>query len=103
MGEIKSDHAEWGRMYNELAQSNTSEVCASSRYGVISQRAIRRIESDVGAKLKLNQRDDLLDLGCGTGLIRVNLSKKVKEHYRHGFRAGVLLRPRGISALRRRS
>jgi len=91
---IKSDHAEWGRLYNELAEKNTSEVCASSRYGVINQKVVRRIENDVSGKLCLNADDELLDLGCGTGLISINLSKKVKGITGMDFGRDVLLRAR---------
>jgi len=94
MSEVKSDHAEWGRLYNELAEREASEVCASSRYGVISRKVVRRIENDVSAKLRLGENDDLLDLGCGTGLISINLSKKVNSITGMDFGRGVLLRAR---------
>ena len=94
VSKVKKDHAEWGRMYSELAQSSTSEVCASSRYGVIDEKVIRRIENDVSAKLRLNEKDDLLDLGCGTGLISINLSKKVNSITGMDFGRQVLRRAR---------
>jgi len=92
MGKVKSDHAEWGRVYDELAEKEVSEVCASSRYGVINEKVIRRIEEDVSKKLDLNGDDILLDLGCGTGLISINLSRKVKNITGMDFGRNVLLR-----------
>ena len=92
MSKVKSDHAEWGRVYNELAEKEASEVCASSRYGVINEKVIRNIEEDVSKKLRLNADDELLDLGCGTGLISINLSRKVKKIAGMDFGRDVLLR-----------
>ena len=92
MSKVKSDHVEWGRVYNELAEKETSEVCASSRYGVISEKVVRHIEADVSKKLDLNSNDSLLDLGCGSGLISINLSRKVKNITGMDFGRDVLLR-----------
>ncbi len=73
------DHIEWGKMYNQLAEREASEICASSRYGIINKKVIRKIEKDITGKLQLNPEDDLLDLGCGTGLISTDLSGRVRN------------------------
>jgi len=67
-------------------------VRASSRYGVINARVVRNIEADASKKLDLSGNDELLDLGCGTGLISINLSKKVKKTTGMDFGRDVLLR-----------
>ncbi len=85
-------HIEWGNLYDSLARKEPSEVCASSRYGAVSKKVIQRIESDITDKLRLNSTDTLLDLGCGTGLISINLSKKVGGVTGLDFGRDVLLR-----------
>ncbi len=79
MNEAEREHREWGRLYDDLAARLGSEVCASSRYDVISRAVVKRIEEDVGRKLCLGANDRLLDLGCGTGLISIGLSKRVSS------------------------
>lgn len=85
-------HIEWGKLYDSLARKEPSEVCASSRYSVIGKRVIRRIESDIAGKLRLDSMDTLLDLGCGAGLISINLSRKVGKATGLDFGRDVLLR-----------
>ena len=92
MNKNKWTHIEWGRIYDSLAEKEPNEICASSRYGVISERVVRRIESDITGKLRLNSMDTLLDLGCGTGLISINLSKKVRKATGLDFGQDVLMR-----------
>lgn len=92
MNKSKWAHAEWGKVYNGLADKEANEVCASSRYGVINEKVIRRIENDITGKLRLNATDTLLDLGCGTGLISINLSRKVNRATGMDFGRDVLLR-----------
>jgi ubiquinone/menaquinone biosynthesis C-methylase UbiE len=92
MNNAQSEHIEWGKMYNQLAKKETSEICASSRYAVISEKVIRNIEKDIVSKLQLNAKDALLDLGCGTGLISINISRYVKKITGMDLGHNVLLR-----------
>ena len=92
MNKNKWAHAEWGKVYNDLAEKESNEICASSRYSVVSKRVIKKTEVDITSKLQLNAMDTLLDLGCGTGLISTNLSKKVKKYTGLDFGRDVLVR-----------
>jgi len=92
MNKNKWAHAEWGKVYNDLAEKESNEICASSRYGVVSKWVMKKTEADITSKLQLNAMDTLLDLGCGTGLISINLSKKVKSTTGMDFGRDVLLR-----------
>ena len=85
-------HTEWANRYDTLAQKEPNEVCASGRHSLVGRRVIRQIESDATHKLRLSSTDTLLDLGCGTGLISVNLSKKVSDMVGLDFGREVLLR-----------
>ena len=70
------------RVFNEMAKINNSidDNCyySSGRPVKIDPKIIVK---DIGSKLKLSKDDVLLDVGCGTGVITIPLSYKVKEIY----------------------
>ena len=70
------------KLFNEMAQINNSidDNCyySSGRPVKIDPKII---VDDVDSKLKLMKDDVLLDIGCGTGVITIPLSYKVKEVY----------------------
>lgn len=70
------------KLFNEMAKINNSmdDNCyfSSGRPVKIDPKII---VNDVNSKLKLKEDDLLLDIGCGTGVITIPLSYKVKEVY----------------------
>ena len=62
--------------YGELSKQISDEILCSGRYKE-QEKCIPDIIKEITAKLNLCEKDVLLDIGCGTGIISSDLSKKV--------------------------
>lgn len=85
-------NTEWLTHFNSLARKGKDELFAGARCDLNDKKTVRHIVKNIADRLRLNSADTFLDLGCGTGILSADLSRKVNKYVGLDFGHDVLKR-----------